>query len=298
MIDRISIIFFVSLTLLLIIFSSSFQKFSKNFFKTDNEMITRINYLGKLHKSFYDSSKDKSVIRFIYPMDFRNRQQSYFNNYTSHPSFYGNYYWTYEKGKELYGLNNPNIFQINDYSSIYLLDKNINLNNICKKVVNNFTGNLNFSQNTLFFNEDSLRTTNQIIKLNYKIKTNNMFSSIQIYNSSGDIIARSEINLANSLNSEFSLFSNKIINSDENIFLLNAISKSPSGQLLETSEIEIVLFKTNDDKLKIEFEFYNNKDEFYKFSDIDFNDLEYEIKSINKKYLFVEKNRKIINCKL
>jgi hypothetical protein len=296
MINRILIIFFVSLTLLLIIFSVSFQKFSKHFFKIDNEMIARINYLSKLHKSFYDSSKDKSVVRFIYPMDFRNRQQSYFNNYTSHPSFYGNYYWIYEKGKELYGLDNPNIFHINDFSSIYLLNKKINLNDICKKVDNNFTGNLNFSQNILFFNEDSLKTTNQIIKLNYKIKTTNMFSSVKIYNSSGDVIARTEINLANSLNSELSLFSNKIINSDENIFLLNAISKSPSSQLLETSEIEIILFKKNNNKITISFDFYDNEDEFYKFMDVNFNNIELDLKSINKKYSILEKNKKLINC--
>ena len=297
MINRILIIFFVLLTLILIVSSNSFQNFSKHFFKTDSDMFVRAHYIMKLHKSFYDSYKDQSVVRFIYPMDFYRKKQSYFNYYFSHPGFsYGNDYWVYEKGKELYGLDNPNIFHINDFSSIYLLSKKINLNDICKKVDNNFTGNLNVSQNILFFNEDSLKTTNQIIKLNYKIKTTNKFSSVKIYNSSGDIIARTEINLANSLNSELSLFSNKIINSDENIFLLNAISKSPSSQLLETSEIEIILFKKNNNKLTISFDFYDNEDKFYKFMDVNFNNIELDLKSINKKYSILEKNKKLINC--
>tara|TARA_A100001011_G_scaffold353666_1_gene395377 strand:- start:489 stop:1184 length:696 start_codon:yes stop_codon:yes gene_type:complete len=230
-------------------------------------------------------------------MDYKKRKESYFNNFDSLSSFYSNYYWVYEKGNEFYGLDNSNIFKINEFTSIFLLNQGINLNDICKKINNNYTGKLVSSKNVLFYNEDSLKSANHIIKLNYKFMTNNPFSTLKIFNSNDEVIARSEVDLANKLNPSILSFSNKIINSNNNLILLDVVSKSPSGQLLETSEIEIVLFKTNDDKLKIEFEFYNNKDEFYKFSDIDFNHLEYEIKSINKKYLFIEKNQKTINCK-
>jgi len=297
MINKIIIIIFCVLTLIIMINSSSFQKSFTHFVKTNDEMYSRVGFLIKLHKAFRDTSKDNSVIRFIYPMDYLKRKQSYFNNSHSFSRFYGNNYWVFEKGNELYNLDSSNIYKINELTSKFLLDKNINLNNICKKVNYDLSGNLITSKNVLFFNENSFNSKNQIIKLNYKFRTTNLFSSINIYDASKKIVARSEVDLSNTFNSRLLSYSNKIINSNNNIVLLEVISKYPSNVLLEIPEIEIILFKKNNNNFSISFEFYNDKDEFYNLSDVNNHNLKYKIASMNSNYFLIEKNINIINCK-
>ena len=296
MINKIIIIFFCCLTLILTINSYYFQTFSNHIMKKNDEMYDRIYFLSKLHKAFDDTLKDNSIIRFVYPMNYIKRKSSYFNNYHSHSRNYDNYYWVYEKGNELYGLDNSNIFKVNEFTSIFLKSEGIDLNDICKKI-NNTGGKLNFSKNIVFYNEDSIEVGNHIVKLNYKFKTKNRFSSLTINDSDGQIIARAEINLQNSVNLNLLSHFNKIINSDNSIILLDVISKSPSNQLMEISEIEFILFKTNKNDYKIIFEFYNDKYEFDKYSDEKNNDIYYKINSIEQNIFPIKKNVKIINCK-
>ena len=298
MINKIIIIFFCLLTIFLTLTTPSFNDFFYNLTKKDDEMYSRIEFLSKLHKAFYDTSKDGDTVRFIYPMDYIKRKNSYFNNFHSLSRVYGNYYWAYDKGHELYNINTSNIFKINELTSKYLIDQNINLNHICKKNNDNFVGKLTTKKNVLFFNNDSINTSNQIIKLNYKFNTANQFLSLSLISPNEKIIARAEINLDNSFNPKLLSYSNKIINSDNNLIILDAFSKSPSSQLLETTELEIILFKKNKSEYNINLEFYNDKHEFDKYSDPKNNFIQYKINSIDTNIVPINKNIKIINCKL
>lgn len=294
------IFFFFIFVLTSIINSKEFKNFSSFFLKKDDEIFYKFKILKHNHYVYLKARNNKNFIGFIRELDFEKALKSFVNREGRSQVLMFHNYWGLEKAKEIYKINNENVFRLPFLTEKFLEKNQININDKCSEVRKSDFSKLKFLNKELtniklINNQDNLSRGLYYFKI--KINTSNQFLSLTALDNNHNIINRSEIDLDNLNHPKNHSYSNKILNSSTNIILLDTGSENNSGAHNQVTHLWLLYYVNNYQDFSLLLNPYNSKEDFIMHSDSMNSILDYKINSVNKDFEILENNLKIILCK-
>jgi hypothetical protein len=289
---------FIILVTLITIYSFEFNRFINFAFKKNDEIHERINTLRFNHNQFTNAKNDSQSINFIKEFNYEKGIKSYANRRGRSSPLYFHHHWGLEKGKEIYDIKTNNIFRVSHQVQNYLDKKNINIYDKCHTQKNNNTllnEDIEFTNGTSHFSmKNSNNLSNFLLFVELDIVTESRYISIFTENAKNNLIIRNEIDLTNNIHPIKDAYSTNIVNSANNIILLD---NGSFGKTENQVKIWLMYYLEKYENFNIEIKPILNEDSYLEF--FNNNDLNFETKLNNsKKTLHIINNKfNIINCK-
>ena len=304
--------FIITLFLLATYYSFEIRELKSFYFKKNDEIHARLINLRFNHLNFHRAKNNPDSISFIKQLDYSKSRKSFSNADGRSSVLYFHSYWGLEKGIDIYGIENPNIFRINYDAEKFLLENNIkSFEKNCHEVRKNSINKINKSQfnNKLLINKNFLlneisfqkgNKINSLIYIEAELETINQYLSLLIKDTNENIIGRSEIDLANLRNPINYTYASKIFNTNTNLIILDTGSKygtiNSSGNFSGSAKIWALLFIDNYIDFIFELNSYDDLEKFKLISDLNSKDA-LKIKLNNKDPLSViSLNHRLIGC--